>query len=218
MTLPDGSEQSVWRWSLDIKPGLDGAQASARKHVAEKIVLDGIAADSPSRIEATNKATEAFSAARVALKQPKLPEFGVTYEKNVYAEVVSKNDGSPVSINFNPDVFENLDAAFKESVVDRLESGEIRMNAIPSAAEAAKSIAFHEFGHVLFNQSKLKDKDVRLVEAFHRAQDSGDIRSISEYADFKPSGREFFAEAFAMLKNGEYLPDYVVNLIKEVLG
>ena len=217
VTLPDGTEQSVWRWSLDIKPGLDGAEAAARKHVAEQLVLDGIGADSPARIEALNKATEAFSAARVALKQPKLPEFGVTYKKNVYAEVVSDRVGNPGSINFNPDEFQRLEETFQHDVVDRLEAGKVRYSAIPSAEEAAKSIAFHEFGHVVFNRSSLKDKEVRLVETYHMAISSGDIDSVSEYAKETKSGSEFFAEVFAMYKNGEYLPDYVLKLIKEIV-
>ena len=195
----------------------DGAEAAARKHVAEKLVLDGIGADSPARIEALNKATEAFSAARVALKQPKLPEFGVTYKKNVYAEVVSDRVGNPGSINFNPDEFQRLDETFQHDVVDRLEAGKVRYSAIPSAEEAAKSIAFHEFGHVVFNRSSLKDKEVRLVETYHMAISSGDIDSVSEYAKETKSGSEFFAEVFAMYKNGEYLPDYVLKLIKEIV-
>lgn len=217
VTLPDGTEQSVWRWFLDIKPGLDGAQAAARKHVAEKVVIDGIGADSPARIEALNKAIEAFSAARVSLKLPKVPEMTATFNAGVPASATSAPDGTPLRISFNPDEFSDLDGLFKKSVADRLEAGIVRHNAIPSAEEAAKSIAFHEFGHLLFNQSRLKDKEVRLVEVFRQAKDSGDIDSISVYAKAKPAGQEFFSEAFAMWKNGEYLPDYIVNLIKEVL-
>ena len=218
VTLPDGTEQSVWRWSLDIKPGLDGAQAAARKHVAEKIVLAGIGADSPTRIEALNKATEAFSAARVALKLPKLPEIKAVYEAGVPASVTSAPDGTTVRMSFNPDEFADLDGLFKSNVANRLEAGVVRHNAIPSAEEAAKSIAFHEFGHVVFNQSKLKDKELRLLDAFFRAEDAGDIDSISEYALSKPDGSEFFAEAFAMKANGEFLPDYILKLINEVMS
>ena len=137
----------------------------------------------------------------------------MTYKENVYAEVVSKNDGSPVAVNFNPDAFSDLDGLFKENLADRLEAGIVRHN-----EEAAKTIAFHEFGHIVFNRSKLKDKDIRLLRVFDRAIESGDIDSVSEYAMIKPHGGEFFAEAFAMWKNGGYLPKYIVNLIKEVMG
>ena len=214
--MPDGTEQGVWRWSLDIKPGLDGAQAAARKHVAEKIVLDGIGAGSSARIEALNKATEAFSAARVALKQPRLPEMTTSFKTGIPASANSASDGTPLRISFNPDAFSGLDGLFKENVADRLEAGIVRHNAIPSAEEAAKTIAFHEFGHIVFNRSKLKDKDIRLLRIFDRAIATGDIDSVSEYAKLKPHGREFFAEAFAMWKNGEHLPDHIVRFVKEV--
>lgn len=217
VTMPDGTEQSVWRWTLDIKPGLKGATDAARKHVAETLSLDGIDAGDAARIEALNKATEAFSATRVALKLPKVPEFTTTYETGVPSTVTSAPDGTPVRISFNPDAFSRLDEVFAKNVSGRLEAGIIRHNAIPSAAEAGKCIALHEFGHVVFNTARIKDKRLRLLDVFHRACDSGDIDAISEYARFKPSGSEFFAESFTMWKNGEYLPDYVVKFIMEVL-
>ena len=217
VTMPDGSEQSAWRWTLEIKPGFDGASEAARKHVADKLSLDDLS-DTPAQVEALNKATEAFSAARVSLKLPKLPEMKTTDIPDVLATINSSKDGSTQSISFNPAVFGNLDAVFKSNVTDRLEAGIIRHNAIPDAAEAAKSIAYHEFGHIVFNNSKLADKDVRLIHVYQRALASGHVDGISEYAKSKPRGTEFFAEAFTMWKNGEYLPGYIVKLLKEVLG
>lgn len=140
-----------------------------------------------------------------------------TYRTGVSASVTSSPDGEPLHISFNPDEFADLDGLFKTSVSDRLEAGAVRHNAIPSAAETAKTIAFHEFGHIVFNQSRLKDKDIRLVRTYHRAIENGDIDSISEYAKHSKNGSEFFAEVFAMWKNGEYLPDYIITLIKEVV-
>ena len=141
-----------------------------------------------------------------------------SYKDGVSASVTSSPDGDPLHISFNPDEFADLDGLFKTSVSDRLEEGIVRHNAIPSAAETAKSIAFHEFGHVVFNRSRLKDKELRLVRTYHRAIENGDIDAISIYAQAKPDGSEFFAEAFSMLKNGEYLPDYIIKLIKEVIS
>lgn len=218
VTMPDGAEQSVWRWTLDIKPGLEGATAAAKTHVADKLSLDGIAEGDLGRIEALNKATESFSAARVALKLPKIPELQTTYDKDTYAKVISSPDGSPLAMAFNPDEFQRLEETFQHNVTDRLAAGKVRYSAIPSAAEAAKSIALHEFGHITFNAAKLKDKDIKLLRVYQRAVESGDIDAVSEYARRKKHGREFFAEVFAMWKNGEHLPDYIVNLIKEVLA
>ena len=217
VTMPDGTEQSVWRWTLDIKPGLTGATDAAKKHVADKLTLDGITASTPERIEALNKATEAFSATRVALKLPKVPELRTIYDEGVPARVTSSPDGSPATLAFNPDEFSHLDEFFKENVSKRLATGVIRYNAIPSANETGKTIALHDFGHIFFNTSKLKHKDLRRLHVYQRAVESGDIDAISEYAKFTPSGSEFFPEAFAMWKNGEFLPDYIVKLIKEVL-
>lgn len=215
VTMPDGKEQSVWRWTLDIKPGLKGATDAAKEHLADTLTLDGI--ETPEQIDALNTATEAFSAARISQKIPKVPEFGVIYEKNVLAGVLSNSKGQPKKLVFNPSEFQRIDDVFKENVTKRLEAGLIRHNAFPSAEETPKSIGHHETGHIVFNTSKLVDKDTKLRALFNRAYDSGDINAISECAKSKAHGREFFAEAFTMWKNREYLPSYILQFIKEVI-
>lgn len=87
----------------------------------------------------------------------------------------------------------------------------------------------HEYGHILadqyfgqINHSRLCPnyantfKSREMVEmAYARAKTSGDIKKISMYAN--DNSHEFFAECFAAHINGEQLPDYIENMLKETL-
>ena len=87
----------------------------------------------------------------------------------------------------------------------------------------------HEYGHILadqyfgqINHSRLCPnyantfKSREIVEmAYARAKTSGDIKKISMYAN--DNSHEFFAECFAAHINGEQLPDYIENMLKETL-
>ena len=217
LTLPDGTEQTVWRWTLDIKPGLAGAKAAAQRHMSDDLTAIKIK-DTPEQIEALNTATEAFSAARVTLGQPKTPRFGTTNKEGVLASTLTYvKTGENAGFNYNPDEWAKLDKVFKETVEDRLKAGKIRHFAAPSAAEFGKTLASHEYGHALFNASNAKGKDARLKKIFKKAMKNGDIKTISEYAESKEDGSEFIAEAFAMHRNGETLPDYITTFIKEIM-
>lgn len=65
------------------------------------------------------------------------------------------------------------------------------------------------------NESKFQNRFSSLDRVYQRAVNSGDIAAISDYAASSPE--EFFAEAFTMWRNGEYLPGYIVKLIKEIV-
>ena len=87
----------------------------------------------------------------------------------------------------------------------------------------------HEYGHIFadqyfgqINHSRLCPnyantfKSREIVEmAYARAKTSGDIKKISMYAN--DNSHEFFAECFAAHINGEQLPDYIENMLKETL-
>ena len=87
----------------------------------------------------------------------------------------------------------------------------------------------HEYGHILadqyfgqINHSRLCSnyastfKSREIVEmVYARAKTSGDIKKISMYAN--DNSHEFFAECFAAHINGEQLPDYIENMLKETL-
>lgn len=87
----------------------------------------------------------------------------------------------------------------------------------------------HEYGHILadqyfgqINHSRLCPnyantfKSREMVEmAYVKAKTSGDIKKISMYAN--DNSHEFFAECFAAHINGEQLPDYIENMLKETL-
>lgn len=110
----------------------------------------------------------------------------------------------------------------------------IRGNVNYSGREIATTIT-HEYGHILADQkigqingwlankkfAKTGDNDlykkVKMVDnVYELAKSNGDIYKISEYA--AKNSHEFFAESFAVYEMGEEkLPDYIVNMIKEVL-
>jgi SPP1 gp7 family putative phage head morphogenesis protein len=115
-----------------------------------------------------------------------------------------------------------------------------RHNAFSSVENQFTDALTHEFGHSLmfrainkeikaggtykfgnvekYNLSKQTTKTYKLLEeTLKKAQKTGDIYKISEYANTNPD--EFFAECFAIYERGvEKLPEYVNNMIKEVLS
>ena len=101
-----------------------------------------------------------------------------------------------------------------------------------SYEDHVKCVVTHEYGHILSDQyfgminheranpnyqwqNKLWSMNERWSGALKKARENGDIYKISEYANTKPS--EFFAECFVAREMGETLPDYVEELMKEVL-
>lgn len=93
----------------------------------------------------------------------------------------------------------------------------------------------HEYGHIIADQylgmingaranplysidgdNKLYKMEQRITGAFFKARNTGDIYKISFYADTDVD--EFFAEAFTMYDKGEELPDYITQMVEEVLN
>ena len=93
----------------------------------------------------------------------------------------------------------------------------------------------HEYGHViadqyigmingrLANPSYSVDPDNPLYKmcqqvksTFEKARNNGDIYNISMYAD--TDADEFFAEVFVMYDKGEKMPDYIKQMVEEVLN
>ncbi len=93
----------------------------------------------------------------------------------------------------------------------------------------------HEYGHIIADQyigqingkwananfaiNNNNDlwKSCRMVDdVFEKAKKSGDIYKISQYAS--TNSHEFFAETFAMYAKGEKLPDYITEMLEEVLN
>ena len=93
----------------------------------------------------------------------------------------------------------------------------------------------HEYGHIIADQylgminqelansafsyeadNELYKMQLRISSVFKQARKTGDIYSISAYAD--KNVHEFFAESFVMYDKGEKLPDYIKTMIEEVLG
>ena len=93
----------------------------------------------------------------------------------------------------------------------------------------------HEYGHIIADQyigqvtrkeanplfdwdnsNPLKAMQNKIVATHQKTKRTGDIYKMSMYAD--ENEYEFFAEAFAMYELGETLPDYVEEMVKEVLS
>lgn len=93
----------------------------------------------------------------------------------------------------------------------------------------------HEYGHIVADQyigqvtrkaanpkfdwdnsNPLKALQNKIVATHYKTRQTGDIYKMSMYAD--ENEYEFFAEAFAMYELGEPLPDYVEEMVKEVVA
>lgn len=70
----------------------------------------------------------------------------------------------------------------------------------------------HEMMHIITNDKGLKG-DRRLIECYNEAIQRGDIYRISYRA--AANEREFLAEAGVMYENGEPLPDYIREMVRE---
>ena len=107
-----------------------------------------------------------------------------------------------------------------------------RWSVMDSYDDKVKACVTHEYGHIIADQyfgqlngkdanpnfatnPKLREMNAKWEATFQRAIDSGDIHNLSRYG--RTNAREFFAESFVAREMGEKLPDYVENLMKEVL-
>lgn len=95
-----------------------------------------------------------------------------------------------------------------------------------------RGCTIHEYGHIIadqyFGQSnkaranpnydlnwQLKGMCNKWEDALKKSRETGDIYKLSQYAN--TNSKEFFAESFLAREMGEKLPDYVENLMNEVL-
>lgn len=104
-----------------------------------------------------------------------------------------------------------------------------------SGLEQIAATITHEYGHIIADQyigqvtrkaanprfdwdnsNPLKAMQNKIVATHQKTKQNGDIYKMSMYAD--ENEYEFFAEAFAMYELGETLPDYVKDMVEEVLS
>lgn len=113
----------------------------------------------------------------------------------------------------------NIDKQLKNNIKDMKFS---RGNVLYKDREIEACTA-HEYGHTLSMRlinSKGKffnhDKYMAVLNAYKKADDTGDIFNVSKYATTNLD--EFFAECFTIHHLGiEKLPDYINNMISEVI-
>ena len=101
--------------------------------------------------------------------------------------------------------------AFREYITKSIKKYGLRQFAINSPEEFVSHTINHEIGHMIFNRSKLKNKEALLVKLWEKTNTS----SISRRAHAHE--REFFAESFALYERGVILDDDVRIFIEEVL-
>ena len=119
--------------------------------------------------------------------------------------------------------------------IDKLENNlkYSRYGVHSSYDDHVRAVITHEYGHILSDQyfgminhergnpnyvygGPLWRMNERWRVAYTQAVSSGDIHSLSQYGS--KNAREFFAESFAAREMGETLPDYVEELLSEVLN
>ena len=97
---------------------------------------------------------------------------------------------------------------------------------------SVRAVMTHEYGHALHARvralhsraymfrnvpgvGEARYAQQSVSDAYWKAKNSGDMKSISRYAN--TSEAEFFAECFAARELGENLPDYVNNMLDKVI-
>lgn len=123
-----------------------------------------------------------------------------------------------------------IKALEKENMFSRFDiSGEF------SGLEQIESTIIHEYGHIIADQyigqisrqmansnfgyepgNVLNRVVAKVAFTLSKAKTSGDIYKLSMYAE--QDEYEFFAECFTMYEKGENLPDYIVEMIEEVIS
>jgi hypothetical protein len=122
----------------------------------------------------------------------------------------------------------------KRDLENQISEGFTRFNVIYEGQEI-QSIITHEYGHVIADQyigqinkqkananfstnsnNELWKLNLKVNSIYNKAIETGDIFKISKYA--ASNSHEFFAETFAIYDmKKEKLPDYIVEMIEEVL-
>ena len=128
--------------------------------------------------------------------------------------------------NMPPDVQKMVEKLTQKTLFDR-------WGVHSSYDDHIKCVVTHEYGHILSDQYfgmlnneranpnyntnwGLRGVNQKWQQAFDKAKKNGDIYKLSEYGS--KNVREFFAESFVAREMGEKLPDYVEDLMAEVIN
>ena len=122
-----------------------------------------------------------------------------------------------------------------ETIADLERESKFKRWSVSSSGYGIQGTITHEYGHILSdqriglrngksaiasynidNETKYKKLREKVVNTFKTARRNGDIFNISLYAE--RNEREFFSEVFAMRELGEPLPDYIAEMITEVIN
>ena len=112
----------------------------------------------------------------------------------------------------------------ERKVVDLTEDLKYSRHNVCYENREVESIVAHETGHIIAEQKfqqltkpyQTGGKAEKVYKVFNQAKQTGDIYKISKYAS--TNVKEFFAECFTVYELGEEeLPDYIKEMIKEIL-
>jgi len=191
------------------------ARTFALEHIADKLEMP----ESFNDLKLLNRLNKALMLNLKKFGLKKFQEFQLPNKADGRAWIERQPSDYPKwqSFGASKDDMNNLAEELRKGVVQPMERGERRFHAVPK--DATEGVMFqhtidHEFGHAVFNQSKLKKKVDLANAVYRRVNLNRDWDIFSEYAE--RNEREFFAEAFAMYQRGDILPKYVSDFIKEV--
>lgn len=184
----------------------------AKKFIKEKIANDDFL-PSDTSLEVYQKIAETLYP---AMKKYNIDKFAFLDEK--YGNTIASMRRDNAIFGINPGQWEaiikNPEQFFYDIVSYFEKIGDIRFLAVDKPENILQHVVDHEFGHAIFNRSKLKNKEMLLHSLFEKEKKSGMINKISQYAADKD--REFFAEIFAMYQRGDKLPEEYIKFITEV--
>lgn len=178
-----------------------------------KFASDNIA----SHVDATGLSTEALDVLSRGLLE-KMQKYGlnkledlIPTEANVILGVSRDNKQFKFNASTWNWIVKRPQDVFREYITKSIKKHGLRQFAINSPEEFISHTINHEIGHMVFNKSKLKNKEKLLKKIWEET----DTDSISIRANAHE--REFFAEAFAIYEKGGILNNEVKNFIEQVL-
>ena len=189
---------------------VDAARKYMREQIADKIDLP---ASTP--LPVWNAANELIGRNLRELGFDRFHVIRKPRSRNAIASMTIDNTTFGLNPSYWREIIEHPERMFDMNVTLPAQRDGVRFLAVDRQKNFLRHVVDHEFGHAVFNRSKLPGKAQQLNELFNQAKQSGDLERISGYAATAPG--EFFAEIFAMFHRGDTLPSYMREFITEVM-
>lgn len=187
---------------------------AARKYMKEQIA-DKIDLPASTPLPVWNAANELIGRNLRELGFDRFHVIRKPRSRNAIASMTIDNTTFGLNPSYWREIIEHPERMFDMNVTLPAQRDGVRFLAVDRQKNFLRHVVDHEFGHAVFNRSKLPEKAQQLNELFNQAKQSGDLKRISGYAATAPS--EFFAEIFAMFRRGDTLPSYMREFVTEVM-